>query len=190
MCLRHIKAQKSPPRSARWADFSESLSDYATAAAARFMRRDLRRFAAFLWIIPRFAARSTMETVRLIAVVTAEASPAMIAECVFLIAVLMRLLVALLRRRRERDRITSFATDLIFGTVVYSFRKVSTFLYTIFHHVWHCRPNHCRIKSTRFVQRNNDFSLERHTLLHTGNRRVIKVYQVNTNPLCLLTQYH
>lgn len=182
--------KKSPPRSAPWADFSEPLSDYAAAAAARFMRRDLRRFAAFLWMIPRFAARSTMETVRLIAVVTAAASPATIADWVFLIAVLIRLLVALLRRRRERDRITSFATDLIFGTAVYSFRKVSAFLYTISHHVWHGRLNHCRIKSPRFVQRNNDFTLERHAFLHTGNRRVIKVYQVNTNPLCLLTQHH
>lgn len=159
--LRARVSQKSPPRGARWADFSESLSDYAAAAAARFMRRDLRRLAAFLWMIPRFAARSTMETVRLIAVVTAAASPATIAEWVFLIAVLIRLLVALLRKRRERDRITSFATDLIFGTVVYSFRKVSTFLYTISHHGWHGRLNHCRVKPTRRGQRDDDFTLER-----------------------------
>ena len=158
--LRCSESQKSPPRGARWADFSESLSDYAAAEAARFIRRDLRRLAAFLWIIPRFAARSTMETVRFIDVVTATASPATIADWVFLIAVLIRLLIALFRKRRARDRITSLATDLIFGTVVYSFRKVSTFLYTISHHVWHGRLNHCRVKSTFRCQRNDNLTLE------------------------------
>jgi len=137
------------------------------------MRRDLRRLAAFLWIIPRFAARSTMETVRLIADVTATASPATIADWVFLIAVLIRLLIALFRRRRARDRITSFATDLIFGTVVYSFRKVSTFLYTISHHAWHGRLNHCRVKSTVCVQRDENLTLIGKAFLNTWNSRVI-----------------
>jgi hypothetical protein len=46
--LRVIDDQKSPLREAQWATFSESLSDYADATAARFIKRDLRRFAAFL----------------------------------------------------------------------------------------------------------------------------------------------
>ena len=174
--LRVTENQKSPLREAQWATFSESLTGYADATAARFIRRDLRRFAAFLWMTPRFAARSTMETVRLIAEVIASASPATIAEWVFLIAVLMRLLVALLRKRRARERRTSFTTDFIFGTVVYSFRKVSTFLYTISHYSWHGRLDHCGVKPTGSGQRNDNLALERHALFNARHRWVIQIH--------------
>lgn len=174
--LRVRDRQKSPLREAQWATFSESLIDYADATAARFIRRDLRRFAAFLWMTPRFAARSTMETVRLIAEVIASASPATIADWVFLIAVLMRLLVALLRKRRARERRTSFTTDFIFGTVVYSFRKVSTSLYTISHYRWHGRLNHGGVKPTGSCQRNNNLALVRHALFNARNRRIIEIH--------------
>jgi len=139
---------------------------------------------------PRFAARSTMETVRLIADVIATASPATIADWVFLIAVLMRLLVALLRKRRARERRTSFTTDLIFGTVVYSFRKVSTFLYTISHYSWHGRLNHCGVKPTSSGQRNDDLALEGHALFNPRSRRIVEVHKVNPNSLTLLTHHH
>ena len=131
-----------------------------------------------------------METVRLIAEVIASASPAAMADWVFLIEVFMRLLVALFRKRRARERRTSLITDLIFGTVVYSFRKVSTFLYTISHYSWHGRLNHCGVKPTSSGQRNDDLTLVGHALFNAWNRRIVKVYKVNPNALALLAHHH
>ena len=59
---------------------------------------------------------------------------------------------------------------------VYSFRKVSTFLYTISHYSWHGRLNHCGVKPTGSGQRNDNLALERHALFNARHRWVIQIH--------------
>jgi hypothetical protein len=88
-------------------------------AFRRFARRDLRRAAVFLWMMPRLAALSTRLDVALKIVCDASSSPPAIVVRLFFTNVLIADFTDWFRRRRLRDLITSFFADLEFGTFLY-----------------------------------------------------------------------
>lgn len=83
------------------------------------MRRDVRRAAAFLWMMPRLAVllmRAWASCTRWMAL---SFTPSAMAARLFLMAVLMALFADLLRSWRFAERRTSFFDDLIFGMGVF-----------------------------------------------------------------------
>ena len=86
------------------------------AALSRFAIRDLRRLAAFLWMMFRFAALSSSALVSLNTCI-AFSSPPAIAVRVFLTNVLIALRTDWFRAARFRAFLISLSADLVFATV-------------------------------------------------------------------------
>jgi hypothetical protein len=94
------------------------VRDYAATNRLNFaIKRDLRRAALFLWMMPLPATRSSMLIASPTAVAATVASPARIATSAFLTYVRAAVRYGRFRSRRRSETRMRFSADLLFAKV-------------------------------------------------------------------------